>query len=76
MMAALGEGDVEVVLAGADIGARGYVDLTLAAMRGFGADVAERTAAAWVVRPTAYRAADFRIEPMPRPPPISGPRRP
>ena len=63
MMAALGEGEVEVVLAGADIGARGYVDLTLAAMRGFGADVAERSAAAWVVRPTGYFAANFRIEP-------------
>ena len=63
MMAALGEGEVEVALAGADIGARGYVDLTLAAMRGFGAEIMERDAAAWVVRPTGYRAADFPIEP-------------
>ena len=63
MMAALGEGDVEVELAGADIGARGYVDLTLAAMRGFGAEVTARTAAAWVVRPTGYRAVDFHVEP-------------
>jgi 3-phosphoshikimate 1-carboxyvinyltransferase len=63
MMAALGEGDVEVALRGADIGARGYVDLTLAAMLSFGADVAQRDAASWTVRPTGYRAADFHIEP-------------
>ena len=63
MMAALGEGDIEVALAGADIGARGYVDLTLAAMRSFGADVVQRDAATWVVRPTGYRATDFHVEP-------------
>ena len=62
MMAALGEGDVEVALRGADIGARGYVDLTLAAMRAFGADVVQRDDA-WTVRPTGYRAAAFHVEP-------------
>jgi 3-phosphoshikimate 1-carboxyvinyltransferase len=63
MMGALGEGEVEVALTGADIGARGYVDLTLAAMRGFGAEIEQRDAAAWVVRPTGYRAAVFHVEP-------------
>jgi len=63
MVAALGEGPIEVALAGADIGARGYVDLTLAAMRSFGATVEERDAAAWTVAPTGYDAAAFHIEP-------------
>ena len=63
MMAPLAEGEVEVALAGAEIGARGYVDLTLAAMRSFGAEVAQRDDATWVVRPGGYRATDFHVEP-------------
>ncbi|WP_237480046.1 3-phosphoshikimate 1-carboxyvinyltransferase [Lichenibacterium dinghuense] len=63
MMGALGEGEVEVALTGAEIGARGYVDLTLAAMRSFGAEVVQRDATIWAVRPTGYRAADFHVEP-------------
>jgi 3-phosphoshikimate 1-carboxyvinyltransferase len=67
MMAALGRGPVDVALAGDGIGARGYVDLTLAAMRAFGADVEplnDRSgAAAWRVEPTGYRAAGFVVEP-------------
>ena len=63
MMGALGEGEVEVALTGAEIGARGYVDLTLAAMRSFGAEVGQRDAATWAVRPTGYRAAGFHVEP-------------
>ncbi len=52
-----------VALAGAEIGARGYVDLTLAAMQAFGAKVEQIDAATWKVEPTGYRAADFVIEP-------------
>ncbi len=52
-----------VALAGAEIGARGYVDLTLAAMQAFGAKVDQIDAATWKVEPTGYRAADFVIEP-------------
>ena len=63
MLAPLAEGEIAVGLAGADIGARGYVDLTLAAMRAFGADVVQRDAATWLVRPTGYRATDLHIEP-------------
>ncbi|MBP1842337.1 3-phosphoshikimate 1-carboxyvinyltransferase [Rhizobium petrolearium] len=54
---------VTVALAGAEIGARGYVDLTLAAMQAFGAKVEQIDAASWKVEPTGYRAADFVIEP-------------
>jgi len=63
MLAAKADGPVEVALTGADIGARGYVDLTLAAMRVFGADAEAIGAGAWRVQPTGYRAADMAIEP-------------
>src|SRR5690606_31624592 len=63
MAAPFGDGPVEIALAGKDIGARGYVDLTLAAMRAFGASVAETGDGAWLVQPTGYRAIDFHIEP-------------
>jgi len=63
MAAPLGQGPVEVALTGSDIGARGYVDLTLAAMRAFGARVEETGAGTWRVEPTGYLAADFAVEP-------------
>ncbi|MCY0094121.1 3-phosphoshikimate 1-carboxyvinyltransferase [Hoeflea ulvae] len=52
-----------VELAGDDIGARGYIDLTLAAMRAFGATVEQATPLIWRIDPTGYRATDFHIEP-------------
>jgi len=63
MVGACGQGPVEVALTGHDIGARGYVDLTLAAMRAFGADVEPVGDAGWRVAPTGYRATDFAVEP-------------
>jgi 3-phosphoshikimate 1-carboxyvinyltransferase len=63
MAAACARGPVEVALTGKDIGARGYVDLTLAAMRRFGAAVEALDAVSWRVEPTGYRATDLAIEP-------------
>jgi len=63
MAAPLGDGPIEVALTGSDIGARGYVDLTLAAMRAFGASVEQVDAGTWRVLPTGYTATDFVIEP-------------
>lgn len=63
MAAACAREPVEVALKGAEIGARGYVELTLAAMRRFGAQVEALDAARWRVEPTGYRAADFAVEP-------------
>ncbi|KKB09486.1 3-phosphoshikimate 1-carboxyvinyltransferase [Devosia chinhatensis] len=63
MAAPFGQGPIEVALTGKEIGARGYVDLTLAAMRAFGAEVEARDDGSWVVQPTGYRATDFHIEP-------------
>jgi len=62
MAAALGQGPIEIYLTGDDIGARGYVDLTVAAMKAFGARVGELTGA-WRVLTGGYRATDFHIEP-------------
>ena len=67
MLAGRASGPIEVALKGAGenggIGARGYVDLTLGAMRAFGARVTPSGASAWRVEPTGYRAADLQIEP-------------
>ena len=63
MAAPLGDGPIEIALAGKDIGARGYVDLTLNAMRAFGAQVVDQEDGSWLVQPTGYRATNFHIEP-------------
>ena len=63
MLAACARGPVEVALKGADIGARGYVELTLAAMRRFGAQVQPAGPAAWRVHPTGYEGCDMAVEP-------------
>ena len=63
MLAASGQRPVKVALEGDAIGARGYVDLTCAAMRRFGAQVEQQSTAAWVVQPGGYCAADLRVEP-------------
>jgi len=63
MLAACGRRAIEVKLKGSEIGARGYIDLTLAAMKAFGAAVEPVGDGAWRVAPTGYRAADMRIEP-------------
>lgn len=63
MAAACAAEPFEIELAGADIGARGYIDLTLSAMRAFGAKVEQPSAAVWRIEPTGYTATDFHIEP-------------
>ncbi|MCX8996335.1 3-phosphoshikimate 1-carboxyvinyltransferase [Rhizobiaceae bacterium BDR2-2] len=63
MASALADAPFEIELAGAEIGARGYIDLTLAAMRAFGARVEQVSPAIWRVAPTGYTATNFHIEP-------------
>jgi len=63
MAAACAAEPFEIELAGADIGARGYIDLTLSAMRAFGAAVTQPTPASWRIEPTGYTATGFHIEP-------------
>ncbi|KQZ63337.1 3-phosphoshikimate 1-carboxyvinyltransferase [Rhizobium sp. Root149] len=63
MAAAIAAEPFEIELAGADIGARGYIDLTLSAMRAFGAKVEQPSSSVWRIEPTGYTATDFHIEP-------------
>ncbi len=63
MAAPFGTAPVEVALTGKDLDARGYVDLTVAAMTAFGASVAQVEATTWRVEPTRYAATDLAIEP-------------
>lgn len=63
MAAPLAQAATTFRLSDARIGAQGYVDLTLAAMRAFGAMVTRIDAGAWRVEPGPYRARDYRIEP-------------
>lgn len=63
MLAACGQGPSDVVLQGSEMGARGYVDLTVAAMRRFGASVTLSGPGRWSVAPGGYEAADIAIEP-------------
>ncbi len=63
MIGPLGKGPVEVALAGQDLDARGYVDLTVAAMTAFGASVEQPDAWLWRIAPTGYVATNFVIEP-------------
>lgn len=64
MAGACARSPVEVALRGSGIGARGYVDLTLAAMRRFGAEVqALPEGNAWRIAPGGYVACDFAVEP-------------
>ncbi|MEN9895071.1 MAG: hypothetical protein RIR97_923 [Pseudomonadota bacterium] len=63
MAAPCGDQPVDIELAGDDIGARGYIDLTVAAMRAFGAKVEQPTPSVWRVLPGGYQATDYQIEP-------------
>jgi 3-phosphoshikimate 1-carboxyvinyltransferase len=63
MAGACARNPVDVVLTGQEIGARGYVDLTLATMRAFGARVSEPPSGGWRIAPTGYTATDYLIEP-------------
>jgi 3-phosphoshikimate 1-carboxyvinyltransferase len=63
MAAPLADAPVEVALADAAIGARGYVALTLAAMAHFGITAEQVDAGTWRIAPGRYRATDLAIEP-------------
>ena len=54
---------MEVSLTGPNIGARGYIDLTLAAMAQFGALIMELSDKSWGVMPTGYTAVNVSVEP-------------
>ncbi|MET0293831.1 MAG: 3-phosphoshikimate 1-carboxyvinyltransferase [Phenylobacterium sp.] len=64
MAGACADRPVQVELAHAEIGAAGYIDITLAAMRAFGAKVTQSgDRPAWSIAPGGYRPADLFVEP-------------
>ncbi|MCP1913411.1 5-enolpyruvylshikimate-3-phosphate synthase [Bradyrhizobium elkanii] len=63
MASPYGEGPIDSALAGRGLDARGYVDLTVAAMSAFGAKVGPVDRTTWRIEPTRYTATDFVIEP-------------
>jgi 3-phosphoshikimate 1-carboxyvinyltransferase len=63
MAAPLAEGPVEIALTGPQIGARGYVDLTLAAMRVYGASGRARRALPNGLSSRALPCDGFLVEP-------------
>lgn len=51
-------------LTGNDIGARGYIEITLNVMRAFGAEITSPDEGTWQVQPTGYRPVEtYPIEP-------------
>jgi 3-phosphoshikimate 1-carboxyvinyltransferase len=63
MAAPLAHETFTVELSGAEIGARGYIELTTAAMATFGAQITQVSPSQWQVAPSGYKAANFHIEP-------------
>lgn len=63
MAAPMADAAVDVKLIGDDIGARGYIDLTLAAMAAFGALFEEKSNSWWRVFSAKYQAVDYHVEP-------------
>lgn len=63
MAAAANDQAVSIKLKDPDIDARGYIDITLAVMRRFGAEVAEPVSGTWQVAATGYQARDYAVEP-------------
>ena len=63
MAAPLAPAPVTIALTGTEIGARGYIQLTLDAMAAFGAAAEQVDEATWEVQPGHYQATDFHIEP-------------
>ncbi len=54
---------ITVRLTGTEIGAKGYIDLTIAAMEAFGAELSRPDARSWTVASSGYHAAEFAVEP-------------
>lgn len=46
-----------------DIGARGYIDITLECMKAFGAEIAQTGPLSWDIANTPYEARDYWVEP-------------
>jgi 3-phosphoshikimate 1-carboxyvinyltransferase len=58
-----GETPLHLRVKDGDIGALGYIDITLACMRAFGAQVTQTGPLAWEIANTPYDARDYWVEP-------------
>ena len=63
MLAAMGDGETRITIGGGKIGAVGYLHITAAVMRAFGATVSFTSGNQIVVAPGGYTAADYHVEP-------------
>ncbi|PID46353.1 MAG: 3-phosphoshikimate 1-carboxyvinyltransferase [Proteobacteria bacterium] len=63
MAAACNDRPVTVQVNNPNLDARGYIDITLAVMRAFGAKIEEIDAGQWLVQNTGYQARDYKVEP-------------
>jgi 3-phosphoshikimate 1-carboxyvinyltransferase len=63
MLAATGGGDTRIRIGGGKIGAVGYLHITAAVMRAFGADVSFPSESEIVIAPGGYTATAYQIEP-------------
>ncbi|MDV6331389.1 3-phosphoshikimate 1-carboxyvinyltransferase [Asticcacaulis sp. 201] len=64
MMAGIkGTGPFSLKVKDGDIGARGYIDITIACMRAFGAEITQTGPLSWDIGSRPYQARDYRVEP-------------
>ena len=63
MLAAMGDGETRIHIQGGKIGAVGYLHITAAVMRAFGAQVDFPVPGQIVIQPGGYTAADYAVEP-------------
>ncbi len=63
MAAACNDQPVDVEVKNPNLDARGYIDITLAVMRAFGAQVEEVEAGKWHVQNTGYQSKNYKVEP-------------
>ena len=58
-----GDAPFSIKVKDGDIGARGYIDITLECMRAFGASIAQTGPLSWDINNTPYQARDYWVEP-------------
>ena len=63
MAGTTGDAPLKLGVKGGDIGARGYIDITLDCMRAFGAGIAQTGPLSWEIANRPYTARDYWVEP-------------
>jgi 3-phosphoshikimate 1-carboxyvinyltransferase len=58
-----GNAPLRLSVKGDDIGARGYIDITIECMRAFGADIVQKGPLSWEIGNTGYIARPYWVEP-------------